>query len=377
MRFKRSTGSEGDRVHRPGHPYLAESGAVPLRAALSLAESGKLCCAVTTEWPQTFNAVEQRYAGVEGGFCLLANVKRIAVDEPFEITPGIRVRPAWDDEASVLSELLANLIPANLFYRYRNPYETRLEHEFIEPGHTQMHIHDLPAGEHRYCVAEFTGIDTISRVLELSALTIGEIEEGITIRFGSHPGISWYPVGRQQPILEEASKDDDILITLERSHLEDLRSVIAQFKKHDDKEVRLLPALAQFSELHAIPKFSPLRFLGYVAILESLITHQPNPTDPYDSLTKQVTNKMILLGRRCRLKLPYEYFGTNCNPETLWKKLYAYRSKVAHGSSVDFKGKFQMLGSAEQALSFIRDSTAAIMRHALDEPELIVDLRAC
>lgn len=333
---------------------------------------------MTIEWPQTLNAVKQRYAGVEGGLRLLANVKRIAVDEPFEIAPGIRVRPAWDDEALALRELLANFIPANLFYRYRNPYETRLEHEDIAPGHTRMHIHDLPAGEHRYCVAEFTGVDTSSLVLELSALTIREIEEGITIHFGSHPGFSWHPRGRQQPILEEASKDDDVLLTLERSHLEDLRSVFAKFKKHSDEGVGLLPALDQFGELHAIPKLSPLRFLGYVAILESLITHQPNPTDPHSSLTRQVTNKMLLLGRRCHLRLPYDYFGTQHELKAIWKKLYAYRSAVAHGVPVDFnKGEFKMLGSAEQALSFIRDSTAAIMRHALDEPELIVDLRAC
>ncbi len=64
-----------------------------------------------------------------------------------------------------------------------------------------------------------------------------------------------------------------------------------------------LPTLAQVrplqvgkpGQLKALPHFSPLRFLGYFAMLESLLTHAPNPSDPYDSITRQVQKRRALL----------------------------------------------------------------------------------
>ena len=323
--------------------------------------------------------IKQRHAGMQGGFCLLANVKKIAIDEPFEVAPGVILRPAKENETLSIRQLLRYAARQdNPVFGYRNPYETRLENESVSPDLSRIHTHSLLTEEYRYCVAEYTRTNvTLYRTFEVSALTLSELEPGIDIS-GNLAGFEFgYSFGNQQRILKEASENDECLLTLELSHLEDLKNVFAKFQKHRDEGIGLSPALRQFKELHAIPPSSPLRFLGYVAILESLITHQPDKKDPYDSLTRQVRQKMLLIGRRSQLKLPYERFGPDCNPETLWTKIYAYRSAVAHGVPIDFKGKFQMLGSAKQALDFIRDSTAAIMRHALDEPELVSDLRAC
>lgn len=329
--------------------------------------------------------LQQRHGGMHGGFSLLANVKRIAIEEPFEVTPGVFIRHARGDEALSLRELVTVVATYPPFGRDRNPYETRV---VLTPTDSRVHTVDLPAGEHRYCIAEYTGptadLATARGVSDASVLTIREIligvgfqndppEKGDTCLI-SRSATSWDPF--QRPILHEARISDEPLFTLELSHLEDLKRVVAKLQRHDDEGIGLLPALSQFRELHMIP-YSPLRFLGYVAILESLLTHAPNPKDPSDSLTKQVRQKMLLLGRRSYLKIPYERFGADCKPERLWTKLYAYRSAVAHGVPADFAGDFQMLRSAKQALDFIRESTAAVMRQTLEEPGLVYDLRAC
>lgn len=322
--------------------------------------------------------IEQRHAGMQGGFSLLANVKHIAVEEPFEVAPGVLFRPARDDEALTLSQLLEFATIDGVF-RHRNPYETYTELEVISPGHTRTHIHELPAGERRYCVAEFTGTNlTLHRVLEASVLTSCELEAGIDIHVNVAGFKFGFSFGSQQRILEEVKHNDECLLALKLSDLEELRCVFAKFQQHQDEGIGLLPALRQFRELHAIPISSPLRFLGYMAILESLITHQPNPKDPYDSLTRQVRQKMLLLGRRTHLKLPYERFGPDCKKDKVWTAIYHYRSAIAHGASADFSSKeLRILGGASQALGFVRASTVAVMRHTLDEPELVSDLRAC
>jgi len=330
-------------------------------------------------WQHFLETIERRHAGMQGGFGLLANVKRISVEEPFEVAPGVVFRPARDDEALTLRQLLEFATIDGLF-RHRNPYETYTEHEVIAPDHTRTHIHNLPSGEYRYYVAEFTGTNlTLHRVLEVSVLTPCELELGISIHINEAGFRFGFSVDSQKRVLEEAKHSDACLLELKRSQLEEIKSVFVKFQQHKDDGVGLLPALSQFKQLHAIPISSPLRFLGYMAILESLITHQPKPNDPYESLTRQVRQKMLLLDRRrSNLKLPYEHFGPDCKPDKIWTTLYNYRSAVAHGTSVDFKNRdFRILGSARQALDFIRDATVSVMRHTLDEPELVSDLRAC
>jgi len=61
----------------------------------------------------------------------------------------------------------------------------------------------------------------------------------------------------------------------------------------------------------------------------------------------------------------------------LWKKLYSYRSALAHGRSVDFKGDFAQLDSHAQVVEFLYDFTCSLVMYALQEPRLISDLREC
>src|SRR4051812_5497394 len=82
-------------------------------------------------------------------------------------------------------------------------------------------------------------------------------------------------------------------------------------------------------------------------MLEALLTHPPDPADPYQSITRQIKKKLALVGRRCRPCTNYAAFNKS-EIETIWTKMYEYRSCLAHGSTPDFKRKLNVLGNMSE-----------------------------
>lgn len=58
--------------------------------------------------------------------------------------------------------------------------------------------------------------------------------------------------------------------------------------------------------------------------------------------------------------------------------MYKYRSAITHGGMPDFtRGDLAVLMSPRQALKLLKETTKALIRHTLSEPQLILDLRQC
>jgi hypothetical protein len=144
----------------------------------------------------------------------------------------------------------------------------------------------------------------------------------------------------------------------------------------DQKLMNPTPLTEQLLELDALPYDSPLLFLGYFAILESLLTHQPRPTDTIDSITRQVKRKIVLLDNRWQPRIDYSPLPKS-TPERVWSVMYSYRSCLAHGGDPDFKKDLQLLVDSDSALRILRQTVRAVLRQALVEPQLILDLRSC
>ncbi len=119
-----------------------------------------------------------------------------------------------------------------------------------------------------------------------------------------------------------------------------------------------------------------MRVLGHVGILESLVTHKPEPQDPYASLTRQMKFKMKLIGHRAAVPIPYDLFPLRESEEKVWGKVYEYRSAIAHGDNPDFANRFKVLKNAETVAEFVERATRSVMRQLLDEPALMEDLQA-
>ena len=146
---------------------------------------------------------------------------------------------------------------------------------------------------------------------------------------------------------------------------------LAVYKQHPD----IARARDTLRVLRTMNRAAPFTLLGYFAVLESLLTH--NPHGDYDSLGHQIQSKMNLLDKRFAVPLPYSRFG-GMKPDVLWKKkLYKCRSVIAHGGELSFTGDLHQLGTLRQTFEFVELAVKAIMRQAILEPDLVMALREC
>jgi hypothetical protein len=143
-----------------------------------------------------------------------------------------------------------------------------------------------------------------------------------------------------------------------------------------DDEVVMAP-LKRRRELLHLPLYSNAHVLGLFSILEMIITHQPVDKDLHDSLTHQVATKMALLNRKFERSALYHFFE-QASHEDVWKALYEYRSKIAHGVRFDFKqGKLQKLKNESAAHGFLNDAVGLLLRLWIEESDFLADLKKC
>lgn len=136
-------------------------------------------------------------------------------------------------------------------------------------------------------------------------------------------------------------------------------------------------AMTMWADIRRLPDHSRFRVIGYFSIIESLITHSPRLAESLDSISHQLAGKLKLIGNRM--------LGAPTIPQTfpktteakIWKKLYSYRSSLAHGNTIDFPQDFALLESPEKAAGFLHEFTRCLLLHSLTEPRLFEDLKEC
>ena len=139
----------------------------------------------------------------------------------------------------------------------------------------------------------------------------------------------------------------------------------------------IINALNIFRDIESVPYFSTLRVVGYFSIIESLITHALKLLESLDSITHQLCNKLSLIGKRAERPFEIEqHFGSH-KAETIWKKLYAYRSGIAHGTHQDFTSSLSILKNQEAVTKFLKEAVKSLLIYSLRDPEFINDLRHC
>ena len=249
--------------------------------------------------------------------------------------------------------MIEDLGPAPQFL-YRYFWEQRWPYQ---PGGGFEH---LPEPEWRYFVIAFRGFNNTIRELE-DAFDLAplELEVAFTVLFmnwsgGDGPTLSWKP-GRVYHVLEAAGRNQSFFRDVSASDIEAIQGINSQLQNHDHRLVDLRRLTAQLNDLKGLPHSSPLRFLGHFALLEALLMHAPKPSDPYDSITRQVKKKLALLNHRWSPPLDYSPFG-GVKPDAIWSKMYSYRSLLAHGGNPDFKRELAILKNHDTALSLLRDS---------------------
>jgi hypothetical protein len=299
----------------------------------------------------------------EENYAFVMNVSRLVGATSFTLASGHELRRASSEEIAVIK---ATVQPYMVFSVM--PWEER-----VGAGGSSE---PLPEADWRYHVISFQGNNqTLVEIEEACNLAPLEIKIGFVIlRSPGQHGLIMH-AGRLFQMLDRALWTI-VFFDVCASDVEAIRSIHCQLLQHDARLVDVRRLVRHLQDLGAVPSYSPLQFLGYFAVLEALLTHLPKPTDPYDSITRQIKRKVALLDHRCQPHIDYGAFG-GANVETIWSRMYEYRSGLAHGGAPTFDHELQVLGSHDKALQLVKQTVKSVIRQALIEPQLVADLKDC
>jgi hypothetical protein len=303
-------------------------------------------------------------------FAFVLNVKELVNTNSVAIAPGYTLRKAQNTEIEYIKEFLKE---------NGAPYGTGIwEDKSIASGK----IPKLPKKLWRYFVIEFENDDPNLDLLEATlavapcSLDIGFAKIKVNVRGVIRPACLYHAPSLYQSIsaLYLASTErDKLLLSVGNAEGSHINNVFRLMAEHDHGILELTRVGELLLDLKDLPRFSPLQILGYFAILESVLTHQPMPDDRYDSLTRQITNKLALLNRRWDPTFDYSPLG-GASHEKIWPLMYAYRSAIAHGVKLDFTKKLALLKNADVANALVIDAVRKTIRQAYVEPRLVKDL---
>ena len=286
---------------------------------------------------------------------------------PFEFTPGFSIARADRDQIAEIKPYLHG----GIFHKLL-PYELG---NFRAEG-SMRRFSALPESEWKYLVIDFdsprSDVSSMGFALQLIAPAV---ELGL-IYFKEGP-LNGGLLGGVAPIssfLELHGLKPPVVVT--QASIQAAATYFEQIKASQGSAV--FKAIVSFDQLRSLPRLSDMSVLGCFAVLESLITHDPLSPTHGDSLNHQVSTKMPLLCKRYNAgPVPATDFQ-NIDSGKLWKELYKWRSRIAHGGTADFKtGDLKKLGSRDAAFSFLKENVRRLLLLALTEPELINDLKNC
>lgn len=301
------------------------------------------------------------------GFSFVFNLARLRGVTEYEVGPGMRLRRATDAQIQLVKKWLPQISGPAI--NLGQPWE------YVSP--TTSDGAKYPPDEMRYFAINFEGpsyyADYLQNAFDISPL---DLEIGLTIYESgrSAGGIICAP-HRFVPTVENYMFDD-VFLEATQDDLALVRETFNLLQAHKTDAVDVHRAVEQIGDLKRLPPKSALVFLGLYAILESLLTHEPKQSDPYSSITRQVKTKLALLDKRFDRAIDYAAFK-GATADTVWTKMYEYRSRIAHGAAAEIAGSLKVLQSPAAAKKLLSAATKAVIRHALREPELLDDLRNC
>ena len=317
---------------------------------------------------------------LKSGLAFVASHIQVTGDLPTTLIPDHIFRRARDEEIELIRERLQQSMRGP-FCQWVN-YEATIREERQGPS-TTFHVEPLPPDQWKYWVVAFgPNNHNIHEIETVGLLLPTDLEFAFQIYF-SEPAQSGEIRGMQvMPlhIFEKYSSHDYVFTnatSLTTQQLMTIGELWPLYKNMPAEFSFVASALDNFAALRRVPVQSSLSVVGLFSIIESLTTHAPRLTETLDSINHQITNKVVLLRKRyARAITPDQYF-LHATEENVWKKLYGYRSSIAHGSVANFNAEYQVLRDHSTVVRFLRDNVKELIAYALRNPEFMSDLRRC
>lgn len=300
---------------------------------------------------------------------------------PFEVIPGLHLRKPTAEELERLRSLVDDCCKSDM--GWVAPYEVRwVKKDTKELSYTLEYLEN-PKDWKYWVLAEETGGTKAHEFSKIAQIVNPVIDLGIRLitfkdneptTYG-HAQISHHIGERHWGLTSHL--DGPIIDTIQESGLCQIRTLYDQLNAITEKHSFILNSLNTFSEVCMLSRHANLRIVGIFSVIESLITHAPRLVETLDSISHQISGKMILLNRRFEDTIPRpEAFG-DVSDQKLWKRLYAYRSKVAHGQIPKFSGALSPLKDRPTVHNYLFEECQALLRYSIMEPQLVADLREC
>ncbi len=143
----------------------------------------------------------------------------------------------------------------------------------------------------------------------------------------------------------------------------------------------IVEAIERYKAVELVSLASDFHTFALFTIVEYLLTHPPRTDDGTDSLTKQVCRKCPEIAKSFDQVIVAGEFFAEQNEERMWKILYSYRSKIAHGGSIDFSARFTKKGFSElkgrkQIQDFMHVYVRLLLKAAARAPDKVRLLKA-
>jgi hypothetical protein len=306
-----------------------------------------------------------------------------------KITDNVELRKATEKEIDIAREHLLYIDIYTHFYSEKKEnqnreliYEIEVKEEPLKNG-VSYNKHKLPKEDWRYWVISYSSQEAYNNNYEKIGYAMSllkyNFQFGITYTF-------WDTVGK--PDLHHPADFIDTYSKIEQKYYENMLEIdfneikaipkiYSSLSANIDSYLFIKHAIKNFIELKKINSNTDLMIVGLFSIIESLVTHPPRLNENLDSISHQITNKLNLLIKMFERSVLYNTYFEEAKHETVWKKLYSYRSDIAHGSIADFQGKYLVLKSSESIHLFLEEITKNLILLALDKPDFLNDLKQC
>ena len=264
-------------------------------------------------------------------FVFILNHIHVEGKLPIEVAPGHFFQKADSEQIRMIKKRLPHFLP---YSTLTLPYEVTI---VKKPGENRRSFTfeniPLPQEKWKYFIISFMGANAELQSIQFAAsLLEHDVELGFT--FLAHKGIDGFGFGWNPQWLSSFFSDNafhEPAITIACDEISQIAGNYTLIKEISSEHEHITRALNKFNQLSSLPRNSELIIIGLFSVIESLITHSPKLTESADSLTHQIKTKIPLLTKRFERELDYDKYFQSANEDTIWSKLYKYRSNLVHG----------------------------------------------
>jgi hypothetical protein len=205
---------------------------------------------------------------------------------------------------------------------------------------------------------------------------------GCSIRYSFDSEFITYTYFNEKNTILGNKKAENIKTFKEKDRLQllEIYTLLNDFKQKEKKYPNINKAITDFYSTGEITNQSVFKIVSYFACLELLLVD--NNFDKRKAIRLQLETKLDLINNRFKEPILVSNYIKGPDTLTLGKIIgisYNYRSSIAHGDFIDFEKKLEVLSriSMIDFLMFLRVVLKKTLIFALEEPQLITDLKKC